>query len=404
MSDNFLKCLVPDICIGQQEFSNTLRRLVQLVRPDLYKILDFCDPEVFLEPFAFLCFSIGNHNSGLEQAFASYLASIQQPLKVEVFSDNSGRFYVPKLGYFTTNLYNEKLNLVVSSLSEEFYIEHKNKRVSYSFEAPMVVGNTTIDLCQHSTPLLDRCFVGSDNQIVSVEITCTKVQLSHVAKAFEIIQKVWPNLYENILNSVRLLVLFRSEKINSFSTTSAHGTVFLNTTLGDNEVFFLEDLTHQCGHVIFSAATVNADEYFAVPSATFIKVFNGKHTDNRSVYEALHGVFTEVLIANCLDMCVTDGIFLEKQHHELCGRLTFILKRFAVDIKNFTDRGILSTKGEKFVRTLYDIWLNIATRQTSLVVSTDISNQGYNFSYRKYAELNPIAIEQVDQHDLQSLP
>jgi len=282
-----------------------------------------------------------------------------------------------------------RLDLVAPIGSNAWYVMYNGDDIPYILEPPTTVGKTTIELCRYHVPLLDRCFVGADGQAAAVDITdAATAHASHLTKALTTLHRVWPALHEAIVGVVRLVVIFRADGVNSFATTAAHGTAFLNAALGDDEVFFLEDLAHQCGHVIFSAATVKAAENFVVAPTTLMRVFNEQRTDERSVYVALHGVFTEALIAKCLDACMTNGIFSGRQHHELQGRLAFILQRFAADLRNFATPGILSTKGEELLHALREVWRDISVRRTELVTAAAMSNQGYNFSYQRYVELN----------------
>jgi hypothetical protein len=190
--------------------------------------------------------------------------------------------------------------------------------------------------------------------------------------------------------TVRRLVLFSAEGMNSFATTAAHGTAFINVALGDNELFFVEDLAHQCGHVIFSAASAEAGEDFVVPPSTPISLFNNQPDDQRSVYVVLHGVFTEALMAKCLDSCLSERIFEASHEHELRGRLAFILRRFGADLRNISGTGILSSRGEDLVRALYAVWTEIMRRRKEITDSCDFSAQGYNFCYRTFVEQNSV--------------
>ncbi len=249
--------------------------------------------------------------------------------------------------------------------------------------------DTTIELCRHYVYLLEHCFTGTGRSAVSIDVeAAATAHIEHLAKAFETLRHIWPALHEAINGVVRLIVVFRAEGLNSFATPAAHGTAFLNAALGDDEVFFLEDLAHQCGHVIFSAATIDAAEIFVVSPDTPMAVFSGQQADERSVYVALHGVVTEAFMAICLDRCLAEELFVGRQRHELQGRLAFILKRFTLDLRNFASRDMLRTRGEELLEDLREVWMDIVARRAQLVGTTDMSNQGYNFSYQRYAELN----------------
>jgi hypothetical protein len=393
MTDDFLSRLMPRIDAGRSRFGETMQKLLRLVRPDLYELLISCDEQAFLEPLAFLYFSTEQREVSLEQVFAGYVAAARRALRAPVLSDRNGRFYVPRLGYFNTSLREQELELIVPADSDAFAVEHDGSAIPYTLEPTTTLPDTSVELCRYPMLLLDQCFVGADGQPVAVDIqNAAAAHAQHLAKAMDIIRRVWPSLYEAIVSSVRRLVIFRSDALNSFATTAAHGAAFFNAALGDDELFYLEDLAHQCGHVIFSAATFDAAEHFVVPPTTRMGAFNGQPGDDRSVYVALHGVFTEALMARCLDAWLAGGRYERGQHHELEGRLAFILKRFTADLRPFARAGILSRAGAELMSPLHETWQELAYRHRELVNASNMSNQGYNFSYRKYAELNPPAV------------
>ena len=387
MRDDFLSELQPRIEQGQQRFKMTMQKLVEISRPDLFELLTACDNEPFLEPFAFLSFSVGQPTANLDQVFAGYLASSGSPLRLTVSTERDGSFYVPNLGYFNTDQTDSHLELLVPSI----FLASDGNPVQYRLEPIVKWSDTSMELVQHSIALLSHCFVGLEGHRVSVDIDEAVADHSpHLAKALTVISEIWPSLYQAMTGVVRKLVLFRAEGINSFATTAAHGAAFINMALGDNEVFLVEDLAHQCGHVIFSAASSEAGESFVVAPSTPIGEFNGQPNDARSVYVVLHGVFTEALMAKCLDACLTETVFDDDREHELQGRLAFILRRFTADLRNISRSGILSSQGEELLYPIYQVWKEIMSRRQATADAFNLSSQGYNFCYQSFAQHNPI--------------
>lgn len=386
--DDFLGQLQPRILAGQQRFRSTMKRLVQLSRPDLFEILSAADDDAFLEPFAFLSFALNQPTSNLDQIFAGYFVSNGLPARLTVSTDSNGSFYVPGLGYFATAQKTSMLEFVVLA-NKSMYLQRNGNSVPYVFYRASRLSETSIELVQRPIELLANCFLSPEGDLIPVDINhAVSTHAASLAKALTIISRQWPNLYEAIVQTVRRLVLFQAEGMNSFATTTAHGTAFINTLLGDDEVFLVEDLAHQCGHVIFSAASIETAEDFAVSPSTPIAVFNQQSDDQRSVYVVLHGVFTEALMAKCLDACLTAEVFAGNRNHELQGRLAFILRRFAVDLHNISKPGILSSQGKDLVHALYEVWTEITKRRTGMTEACDFSGQAYNFCYRTFAEKN----------------
>ena len=390
MHDDFLVQLQPRILAGQLRFRSTMKRLVQLSRPDLFKILSAHEGDAFLEPLAFLSFSLNQPTSNLDQIFAGYLVCNDLSSRLTISTESDGSCYVPGLGYFTTDQKNSKLELAVSANRGSMYLEHRGTVVPYDLEPVVRLSETSIELIQRPVGLLANCFVSEGNSI-TVEISkAAAAHAANLAKAVTIISRLWPTLYQALIQTVRGVVLFHSGEMNSFATTTAHGMAFINSSLGDNEVFFVEDIAHQCGHIIFSAASVDAAEAFIMSPATPLAVFNGQSEDQRSIYVVLHGVFTEALMAKCLDACLTEKVFDASRQHELQGRLAFIMRRFAADLRNISRSGILSTQGEDLVHALYVVWTEIMIRRREMIDACDFSGQSYNFCYRTFAEQNSI--------------
>jgi hypothetical protein len=356
----------------------------------LFEFLSADDDESLLEPFAFLSFSLEKPASNLDQIFAGYLISRGLRSRLTVSTEGDGSFYVPELGYLTTDQKDSTLELVVPANKEPIYLQRHGGSIHYGLEQIAKLPETSIELVQRPIGLLANCFVSLEGHLIPVDIrNAVADYAAHLANAVTIIARVWPNLYQAMLQTVRRLVLFRAEGMNSFATTAAHGTAFINVDLGDNEVFFVEDLAHQCGHIIFSAASFDAAGDFAVSPATPIALFNRQPDDQRSVYVVLHAVFTEALMALCLDACLTELVFDTRRQHELRGRLAFILRRFAGDLHNISRSGILSSQGEDLVHSLYLVWAEITMRRKEMTECCDFTQQEYNFCYRTFAEKNP---------------
>lgn len=389
MQDDFLAQLQPRILAGQQGFRSTIKRLIQLTRPDLFETLSAHEGDAFLEPFAFLSFSFNQPTSNLDQIFAGYLVSNGLPLRLNISTASDGSFYLPQLGYFTTDRKNSTLELVVSANGGPVHLECNGSLVGYDLEPIVRVPDTSIELIQRPVGLLANCFANHEGNSIPVDISkAVAAHEVHLAKALTVISRLWPTLYEALLQTVRAVVLFRADEMNSFAATAAHGTAFINTALGDNEVFLVEDVAHQCGHIIFSAVSFEAGEDFIASPSTPISVFNGQPDDDRSIYVVLHGVFTEAIMAKCLDACLTEQVFDARRQHELQGRLAFIMRRFAADLRNISRSGILTPRGEDLVHALYMVWTEIMMQRREMIEACDFSGQAYNFCYRTFAEHN----------------
>ena len=163
---------------------------------------------------------------------------------------------------------------------------------------------------------------------------------------------------------------------------------FLNTREDDAEAFFVEDLAHQCGHIVFNAVTCNPAEYLAVNPDTPLKNYLHRDSESRTVLQAFHGIFTEAVMLACLDRCHAQGVFEGKQARELIGRMAFILRRFGSDLGNLNHPGLFTPLGEWVHVQLVSLFKKYFDAHWTRVRNVDLSNQPYAFSYRRFAEKN----------------
>jgi hypothetical protein len=241
----------------------------------------------------------------------------------------------------------------------------------------------------YGSPLVAALF--DDEKAVETVAASSELCAAVVQNSLNIIGNVWPELYDILTSVLRRVVLFESAVSNSFATTKAQGTAFCNIALGRSEAFFIEDLAHQGGHVAFAAAALDQEAYFRVPSSTTVGELTGEDRDERSLYVALHGIFTEALMSHCLGLCLERGVFEDSyRQHELLGRFNFIFARFTSDLQLLSGLRVFATEGREFLDQLRVAWSDLWTRHASRLGAVDLAGQGYNFSYERFSQLNPI--------------
>jgi len=139
---------------------------------------------------------------------------------------------------------------------------------------------------------------------------------------------------------------------------------------------------------MFNALTFESEQYLAVAPNTPLRIYTGREEETRTVYETLHGVFTEAVMFQCLNKCYENSIFTGRQAHELLGRIAFILRRFGSDLHNLSRDQPFTQKGNWLFGNILKEFKDAYEQHKGLVQDVDISNQPYNFSYEKFAELN----------------
>jgi hypothetical protein len=98
--------------------------------------------------------------------------------------------------------------------------------------------------------------------------------------------------------------------------------VFFNIPAAPSVDYFVEELTHQGGHVLFSECTLQRGDFFvADPDANLAEVIGGD--DGRDLYGFFHGLFTEHMECQIIRAVLAEGLAPEEQvadfRHHLDG-------------------------------------------------------------------------------------
>jgi hypothetical protein len=216
-----------------------------------------------------------------------------------------------------------------------------------------------------------------------------------VASTFELACKMLescsPYLYSEISRCCRGIIVTRANKINSFASETAQGIAFLNIETKDEAslIFFLEEITHQCGHVIFSFLTADRSHLFIHDPHQNISDFTGNQWDKRDIYTIFHGVFTEVAICETLSTAIEDISTLTNQEQiEISGRLGYIVQRMRLDGSYLSAIDNLTQYGQDFKDYLLACVDEALKELYPLVQDMDFSNQPYNFCLPAYIQKN----------------
>jgi hypothetical protein len=380
-----------DIQRGQTYFAGMIETLLSAFDPEFGELLNDARPGAALEPLLFAYFSLGNRDVPFIQLLFGYLHESRRPERIHVFADSKGIVYMPRIGYFKTNSSNRKLEMHVTDHQRGFQFTVNGETVPYTFLNDLTVANTSVELCRYPLRTLEPIFRDTLGVSIPVEVKDASLRdARHVENALTIIQLCFPSYYEEVVRTTRRIVLFSSPELNSFASLSAYGAVFLNISDHDDEVSYIEDLVHQCGHVIFSSLSSDQGIFLRVDPDTPLIAFTDRSQETRSVYVALHGLFTEAAISLTLSHCDDQNLFSGRQRHELLGRLAYIARRFDLDLKDFEREEIFSQKGFALFEELRTSFGEIGDERRRFLRRFDLSNQSYNFNYQKFAELNPI--------------
>jgi hypothetical protein len=396
--EQFIHLQAEKVVAGQHQLAQAARGLLLRADPDIYDVLSDAPDETFLEPLLFAYFNAsraGPPRIGLPQIILGYVDESMRPDAIEVYADARGIIYLPRIGYFLSEARERSLVLRWERETGRYFLEQDDAPVPFHFEELLTIPGTSIELCRHSSPLVDAFLSDATAGRGPVELEPeVERYLGPLARALAIIKSLEPEYYRDLTSTVRQLVLFRSEALNSCASLAVHGAAFLNVHDGDDEVFFVEDLVHQCGHVIFNAVSVRRKDFLAVDPETPIHVFSGRTDDPRSVYTLLHGSYTEYFMTECLRACEERQVFSGRRAHELRGRLASICQKGMIDLKNRSHEGLFTPLGQS-LHELFARYLEEVHHEQPELLRYDLSNQPYNFSYERFVRLNPPNAEPV---------
>ncbi len=363
---------------NQISLADTIRMAIYQENEQLFDLLDYENDTLFLEPNCFCYFlsDIGSENKiSLEQTLLGYIIEEKRPSEVTLKADLFGLVNLPNLGYIRANPYE------VFTLSDE---EITQKLIPNQF-----VKNSTIRLCLHPTDHLSY----QDGVIFDepIEQSLTKHQ-SQLVEATIFFQNNLPDFWKLIEDFTREFVVFSSPNHNSFAGIMQQGTAYFNIeNTQKSAVFFIDDIAHQCGHIIFNVLTLETNKFLKVSKDHPLNGFSPNPQESRGVYGAFHGLFTYTTILHSLNKVIKSGnLFDEIQCHEALGRMGFYMNKFYSDLKLMNNSEILTDEGLAYHKQFLEGFNTIFQEYGKELTSFDYSNQPYTFQYNLFQILNPV--------------
>lgn len=199
--------------------------------------------------------------------------------------------------------------------------------------AHATVAAACIELVGHCDPVI-ACFF-RDHVDCAVPLTIApspRQYLPAIGQALETLRSCVPAFHAALLHSLRAIVLMKHPSANSLAALGMHGMIFLNLRRQATLAFFIDGLVHQGGHVIFSEATLERPAFFQLSPDTPLESVTTE-PDGRSIYEALHGLYTEHALVEAMDRARLMAALSPLDALELNARTGFILWRMGTDLR-----------------------------------------------------------------------
>ncbi|CAH0335335.1 hypothetical protein FVB9288_00971 [Flavobacterium sp. CECT 9288] len=371
-----------DLLKAQQfEIVNTIKLLIYKEKPTLLEKVDYNDDSVFMEPLLFAYFNSKRENiSSLE---------ILEELMQGFFIKTVPTFFNP-LHYKNTVVYLPRIGYFRSSESE-------------LFEEIAFIKNTNIEILKYPINLLKSSFRNINNEIVYEEAIIIDEDLyikniNFLTNAFLIIKSNSQEHYELIELYCKKCMMFKCnlKDINSFAAISAHGIAFFNVNQDDyDEVFFIDDIAHQTGHIILTTLFYDKKLIFKINNKQIIGELL-QINDYRDFYTLLHALYTYYTTLLCLDDCLKINSFNESQKKEVIGRIGFYQIKCEHDLAKLQEiiiyyggiENVLTQDGIDVCLLIKNKYSEITNKWNSITSKFNYKNQTYNFSYSIFTQDN----------------
>lgn len=377
---------------GQLELADAMRTLVARDDADVYEALAEAGDDAFLEPLLFARYFAKPPRLDLPQIAFGHVPPESRPCELPVTTDAEGRVYLPRIGHLVTSLPERQLTACWDPHARAVWLQDDGAPVPHELRSSPHVPGSAIEVLWESNPLLDQTFMNVEGVYVTGPFPSTgPLHESSIAHALALIAAHEPEYSGLLHQATRQVFAFDFPGVNSFATLNAHGVVYFNAGPKEDVVYFVDELVHQCGHVIFNAMTVRRREFFLVDPDRRIADLRpevARH-EERSLYTVLHGLYTERAMVRCLRKLDELGVFRGRRAHELRGRLAFILSKMRIDVDNVGHPGLFTPLGEDLVET-FRATLRDAERERGDLLGHVLRGQPYNFDYARYARDNPM--------------
>jgi hypothetical protein len=377
---------------GNELIKNTVRELIYLESEELFNLIDFYDDEIFLEPLLYCYFNYKKSSSwNLEQILWGYVEEAKRPKQITVNSYN-GLVYLPNIGYLRTSPYTQPLVLSYERNEEIKLVTQQGVSVEYELVPLYKLAKYNISLITFQNELLTNVFIDESGKKAEVKILENALAFSPmIERVLNVIEVTHPVYFDCFKETVRNFCLYEGSS-NSFAAIAAHTTAFFNKKPSDGVIYFLDNIVHQCAHVIFNAITFEKQKWFSVKPDTPLSAFTQNAEDTQDIYGRFHGLFTQTNINHVLDRCIELELFDGAERHELLGRFSSNMKRFRVALDKLNHPGMYTEFGYEWYMYFRTTYQQLFEKRSALILKFDVGNQPYVFDYGIFQQTNPIEL------------
>ena len=198
-----------DNCLSHVILS--LKKLLYSRHEDIFERIDFYDDSIYQEPLLFT-YVHQSDDKWIDSIIYGYESKKKEV--IEVFSNESGVIYVPKVGYFLTDKISAKIFLHTTN-NGGIKLKIDGVDLDYVFE-PLIFLKNNIEIVKHHHPLLNLVFTDQGKNVADIRIdNIYKQHIESFNKGMAIIQEHNSEHYSLLKKNLKKVMLFSSEKQNS---------------------------------------------------------------------------------------------------------------------------------------------------------------------------------------------
>ena len=252
---------------------NTVKLLIYKDFPEIFEKIDFDNGEAFCDPLLFAFFRhkvAGTFPKNIETEFLEGILQgyfkDKKDFKLDHLFNLEEIAYLSNLGYFKKG-------------------EHK------PFSSVVTIKDTSIQILRCTTPLF-KVILETPEEDQLWDDKLYNNNIGYLNNAINFIKTHIPNHFKLIEHCCKYIYLFSTDpnNSNSFASGNALGTAFFNIYQNEyDEVFFVDDIAHQTGHIILNNINFNLKIFYKIDQSILVEDIIKKE-DHRDVNILIHAL------------------------------------------------------------------------------------------------------------------
>lgn len=383
---------------GLHTILNSVRMVILNEDENLFKLIDVADNEdAFLEPFIFLYYANNKKGITLWQVLFGWIPEVYLNVdySFKIVSDSRGYVYLPKVGYFKTDLVLCEMDMKYLHKTKTFLLYNSNRIVKFEFTEPLLTSDKRLEFYRFEHDLFrlpfDRYNISSGKKHIKTFPLAEKTY-ERFNRAYLLLKDTDYNYFNIVLNSLTGVYNYESEHYISFSDRLSYGISFLSGHKNDSIIYYLVELAHQTGHTILNTILENPDEFFLVDIHTPMSEITNNQGDYRNIYDAFHGLFTTSKVAETLDYFYDKKyLFSDIEYYELKGRLVDNSYRHKTGFHNIDVTKYFTKKGLEIYTKLDSFLVRVYKKHSKLLQKYPYVTKEFVFNFESFKKQFPLS-------------